>query len=407
MSRTFAGNRRPRQRRGSPPRLAVATCICSNIARSQLPRVEKARWRHATCKPFRLRRLSRQKTDPQTGKSGCRSRLFVLCELNMANAEHVEIVKKGDAAVAAWRRDNELVQLDLRDARLEAAYLVKAHLVGANLTGASLQGAHLSDADLAAAGYTLFADLDLADVCGLESMHHTQPSTIGVDTLFKSRGKIPETFLRGCGVPEELIVQLPAIIGSMEPIQFYSCFISYCSDDDAFARRLYARLAAENLRVWFTPEDMRGGKKTLAQIDEAIRVYDRLLLVLSRQSMASEWVRLEIKRAQRKEQETGTDVLFPIALVPHDEIRAWEWIDSDTGEDLARPGLIGLPVKPLLETVQMRVRDHRPASASVRPQSRGRSQRRIRSVKPHRERFSCRIASMKRHGLSLNAVFEA
>ena len=28
-------------------------------------------------------------------------------------------------------------------------------------------------------------------------------------------------------------------------------------------------------------------------------------------------------------------MLFPIALVPYDEIRAWECLDSDTGEDLA------------------------------------------------------------------------
>ncbi len=326
----------------------------------------------------------------------------------MANAEHVEIVKKGADAIAAWRRDNPDEHLDLSDANLgeanfiradlrgarlrdatldranlndamlasadlSCAHLQDADLSGANLFGANLRDANLSGADLiyanlnvtdltaakmigvrlhvanmhaasmcgadltrAHAGGTSFVDLDLADVRGLESIHHEEPSTIGVNTLFKSRGKIPEAFLRGCGLPEELIVQLPAIIGSMEPIQFYSCFISYCSDDDAFARRLHARLTAKNLRVWFAPEDMRGGKKTVAQIDEAIRVYDRLLLVLSRQSMASEWVRLEIKRAQRKEQETDTDVLFPIALVPYDEIRAWEWIDSDTGEDLAK-----------------------------------------------------------------------
>ena len=154
--------------------------------------------------------------------------------------------------------------------------------------------------------------------------------------MLASKGKIPEVFLRGCGVPDELIVQLPAIIGSMEPIQFYSCFISYSSDDDAFARRLYTRLRAEKLRVWFAPEDMKGGEKIAPQIERAIQVYDRTLLILSDKSMKSEWVQREIERAREKEKRGGKNVLFPIALVAIDAIKAWKCLDTDTGEDLAK-----------------------------------------------------------------------
>ena len=85
-------------------------------------------------------------------------------------------------------------------------------------------------------------DVNLGEAKGLEDVIHRSPSSIGAETLLASKGKIPEVFLRGCGVPDELIVQLPAIIASMEPIQFYSCFISYSSYDNPFARRLYARL---------------------------------------------------------------------------------------------------------------------------------------------------------------------
>jgi hypothetical protein len=35
----------------------------------------------------------------------------------------------------------------------------------------------------------------------LESIKHHYPSTVGVDTLVRSRGRIPDAFLRGCGVP--------------------------------------------------------------------------------------------------------------------------------------------------------------------------------------------------------------
>src|SRR5262249_11448364 len=145
--------------------------------------------------------------------------------------------------------------------------------------------------------------VDLSDVNGLEAIRHDGPSTIGVDTLFRSKGRIPEAFLRGCGVPETLIEYLPSLMGSMEPIQFYSCFISHSSHDREFAARLHSRMVQEKLRVWYAPEDMRGGQKILDQIDEAIRVHDKLLLVLSEASMASDWVRYEITRAVSREKQ--------------------------------------------------------------------------------------------------------
>ena len=88
--------------------------------------------------------------------------------------------------------------------------------------------------------------------------------------------------------------------------------------------------------MWIAPEDMRGGDKFAAQIDRAIQMYDRTLLLLSGKSMKSEWVRREIKRARKKEKKTKQNVLFPIALVPFKKIKAWECLDSDSGEDLAQ-----------------------------------------------------------------------
>ena len=81
---------------------------------------------------------------------------------------------------------------------------------------------------------------------------------------------------------------------------------------------------------------MHGGKKLHDQIDEAIRLHDKLLLILSHQSMASEWVKTEIAKARRREIREGKRVLFPISLVPFSSIRDWECFDSDTGKDSAR-----------------------------------------------------------------------
>jgi hypothetical protein len=168
----------------------------------------------------------------------------------------------------------------------------------------------------------------------LEAVIHEGPSSIGIDTIYKSKGKIPHAFLRGAGVPENFIEYMASLVGT--GIEFYSLFISYSTEDQAFADRVYADLQAKGVRCWFAPHDLRGGKKVHRQIDEAIRVYDKLLLILSPASMASEWVRTEIALARKREIEQKKDILFPIGLCPFETIRKWEYFDSDIGKDSAR-----------------------------------------------------------------------
>ena len=235
----------------------------------------------------------------------------------------------------------DLTEADLRGANLHGVNLRGANLHGANLSEADLSYANLSDAFLSEADLgdalcatAIFADVDLSEVRGLDSIKHEGPSTVGIDTLFLSKGKIPEGFLRGCGVPDALIVQQRALVGAMEPIQFYSCFISYSTKNQDFAERLHSKMRDMGLRVWFAPEDVQGGKKLHEQIDEAIRVYDKLLLVLSPESMNSEWVRTEIRKARKAEIKEGKRKLFPIRLVDFNKIREWECFDADSGKDL-------------------------------------------------------------------------
>jgi hypothetical protein len=90
------------------------------------------------------------------------------------------------------------------------------------------------------------------------------------------------------------------------------------------------------VRCWFAPHDIKGGKKIHEQIDEAIRIYDRLLLILSEASMESEWVKTEIANARQKEVNQKRQVLFPISLVPYASVRQWKCFDADTGKDSAR-----------------------------------------------------------------------
>ncbi len=94
-------------------------------------------------------------------------------------------------------------------------------------------------------------------------------------------------------------------------------------------------MSDSHLRVWFAPEDVRGGQKLFEQIDRAIQTHDRLLLVLSEHSMQSEWVITEIRDARKAEIDGKRRKLFPIRLTDFDKIRNWKCLDSDTGRDLA------------------------------------------------------------------------
>jgi hypothetical protein len=118
-------------------------------------------------------------------------------------------------------------------------------------------------------------------------------------------------------------------------------FISYPTKDQAFADRLYADLRNKGVRCWFAPHDAQGGKKLHEQIDEAIRLHDKLLLILSPHSMESEWVKTEIAKARKREVRDPEGVLkrrvlFPIRLAPFATLRDWECFDADTGKDSAR-----------------------------------------------------------------------
>jgi hypothetical protein len=210
------------------------------------------------------------------------------------------------------------------------ANLRKAHINGVNFSGAKLNEADFSFAEIVD---TDFGDIDLSNVLGLESTVHRGPSTIGIDTIFRSGGKIPHEFLENAGVPDIFIEYMGSLTG--QAFQFYSCFISYSNNDKEFAERIHADLRKEGVRCWFAPEDIKSGRKIHLQLDEAIRYYDKLLLILSEQSISSDWVANEIKWACKREKQDGKQKLFPVSLMDYEKIKAWELFDADTATDLA------------------------------------------------------------------------
>ncbi len=98
------------------------------------------------------------------------------------------------------------------------------------------------------------------------------------------------------------------------PFDYFTCFISYSSEDEAFVKRLHHDLQRRGVRCWYAPEYLKPGDNFRVRIDDAIRRYDKLLLVLSKHSIASRWVEYEVQVALQKEHKGKHLVLFPIRL---------------------------------------------------------------------------------------------
>jgi uncharacterized protein YjbI with pentapeptide repeats len=199
-------------------------------------------------------------------------------------------------------------QADISGGDLREVTLRDADLAGVILRGTRLGGANFEDAYL---WETNFINVDLSGCIGLENCRYGGPSPVDFRTL-RGSGPLPLAFLRGVGLPDKLIEYLPSLLG--QAIQHYSCFISYSSENGGFARRLHADLQNNGVRCWFAPEDMKIGSKLLDALDQAIQLRDKVLLVLSEASIASEWVEDEVTKAFEEERQRGCTVLFPVRL---------------------------------------------------------------------------------------------
>jgi len=262
---------------------------------------------------------------PELVAANLREANLIGADLDGADLDGADLVGakliEADLSGAGFREAN-LIGTDLNGADLFGADLVGANLSGANLSGANLSGAKLngaklllvnlqrtllSKADLRGATLyvTNFSDVDLSKTLGLDEVIHLRPSSIGIDTIYKSGGNIPEVFLRGCGVPENFISYMKChTINSMES---FSCFISYSHEDKSFAKRLHDQLQARGIRCWLDEHQLLTGDYIYEQVDRDIRMCDKVLLCCSKDSLSSWWVDNEVATAFSKEQQLMKD----------------------------------------------------------------------------------------------------
>lgn len=209
-----------------------------------------------------------------------------------------------------------LTKCDLTSATLVRVNLAKAILRGAKLTSALIDGCEFHETQLQGCGFgnTTIIDSNIADASGLEATVHFGPSHLSTDSLFASEKPIPELFLRQAGLPDTFITFYPSLNSAPLHIRFHSVFVSYSSKDEAFAQMLYHDLTAGGVKAWFFPEDARWGEPVWSEIDRSIKVFDRLIVVCSTNSLQSTPVLREVERALIREDKEGSNVLFPITI---------------------------------------------------------------------------------------------
>ena len=91
-------------------------------------------------------------------------------------------------------------------------------------------------------------------------------------------------------------------------------FISYSHKDRPFVERLAIDLKAKGLNLWYDQWELKVGDSLVDKINYGIKSQDFLIIVLSKSSVKSEWVRRELNAALIKELQERRVVILPTVI---------------------------------------------------------------------------------------------
>ena len=230
----------------------------------------------------------------------------------------------------------------LRRARMNGTILDLADLSGAEMRGATLHRATLDDTifDGVCLEMTLIADCDLSRVLALERVHHLGPSIIGADSLGRSRGLIPESFLRSAGVAEALIASQPRLQGFQRSDPRVLLLGSV--KDASFIERVLEDLRKSGRLCWSLYVDDEPAFRDQGSVEEKASYYDHLALVCSANSLQNPFGSRSFTELSRGESPGRS--LLPLAIDDQlfrsgeplcVELRALETVDMRGWEDWA------------------------------------------------------------------------
>ncbi len=219
---------------------------------------------------------------------------------------------------------SDLIGADLSNANLSAANLRQVNFFWAILDNANLTRANLystsfiktffnnTNFDSAILGQTVFSDVDLLQLEGLANCFHRSRSYVDANILLRSGDILPQKFLRGIGLTEDFIKYLPALLEITA--QYYSCYILYSNEDKLFAKKLNGDLQNEGVRCWLIPDNKKTGDKVKDLINEVNAAEDKLLVILSNNSIENKWIVTEVEDVLTEERQRKQSILMPLKI---------------------------------------------------------------------------------------------
>jgi uncharacterized protein YjbI with pentapeptide repeats len=241
-----------------------------------------------------------------------------LRQSNILGANFSKADLRSSNLIQAIIRECDFTEADFTRAKLDDAVLSETRFIESNFTDASMHN-------------TIFASSDLSEAIGLEDVTHWGPSIVSTGTFALSKGKLPDVFLRGCGLsdweiasvklydPDLSYDEINEILYKMydlratQALQISPLFVSYSHADGAFVDLLESYLNEKGIRFWRDVHHATAGRLE-KQIDRAMRLNPTVLLILSSNSIKSDWVEHEVRKARELEKEMVRDVLCPVAL---------------------------------------------------------------------------------------------
>ena len=226
----------------------------------------------------------------------------------------------------AYLRKTKMAGADMSDANLTKTDFIEADLSQASFLSANLTEANLSQAILTKTNFekstfdrVVLGNTDLSNAHGLDEIVHRGPSTVGIDTFYRSQSSLSEKFLRGCGIPQGLITNVETIAG--DPSEKFFCYIYYVKEENLFIERLYDAMQDKGVRCWLIPKPEAGEDgKPAKDLAREIGPLDKVVLCASRSALRSKWMNekinsiLDVEAEFQKKYGKDSRVLYPMNL---------------------------------------------------------------------------------------------
>lgn len=179
-------------------------------------------------------------------------------------------------------------------------------------------------------GCSIFADVDLSTAKYLEDVVHYCPSTIGLDTIYRSKAAISSIFLKNSGVRLCLINQMASMLKDDDS---NSCKINYSTVDHRVAYKIYIDLQKHGVDCWLSGDGSVFKNKQKYIIERDFTLYSKNLFLLSGNSILNKYIvsdmKIVLKEENRRKKRGRKETMFlPVRLDRFNVPKELSWINK-------------------------------------------------------------------------------